>query len=563
DDRRSRRGHTRRLLRRRSRRLPALDPRRAGRGRLRPARHRRGRRDRPGLRAEDEQLRPGRRHRAVRHHPAAALLPARRAGGGADQRQGPQLLRGREHPDARAVEPPVEGELLQVHQRDPQRHRGRHRALRPDLDRGAQRHRGRRRLRDGAGLRADPAHRRQLLRGVAARGAAAGRAARHRRADPRDRQAPGAQGPRRRVRHAGGGRARQAGRRVAARRRGDPQAPVGRGGGRARRAGRGPVVATGGRPRRRPAAAAARGDRRRHHLPARARRVRPRRRPGARHRSRPRGGRARHRRARPRAGGRLLAAGHDPRARRPGPAAAGQRARAGHVDHPHEGRRPGRAGVRAGHRAVQRLGLAGQRDPPLLQARAQAPRRDLAVADRAHRAGLLLRRGPAGAGPGLRPAVHARRVPRGGRPGGRARADRAVGVELRHVPDGQRAVPAGVPVLGRRRRGREAAPGDRPAHRGRRGAGAGAGHRRPRRHRLGRRGADHAGGAGVALPRRAHRHGGQPPLRRAGDDGVADLLAAHRLAELDLRAPQRLRPRGRAAQVRNGTQGRFRPEAGV
>ena len=37
-----------------------------------------------------------------------------------------KLLRGREHPDARPVAAPVEGELLQVHQRDPQRHRGRH-----------------------------------------------------------------------------------------------------------------------------------------------------------------------------------------------------------------------------------------------------------------------------------------------------------------------------------------------------------------------------------------------------------------------------------------------------
>ena len=108
---------------------------------------------------------------------------------------------GRQHPDARAVLAPVEGELLQVHQRDPQRHRGRHRALRPDLDRRGQRHRGRRRLRAGAGLRPDPAGRRQLLHRLAARGAAAGRAARHRRPHPRGRQAARAQGPRRRVRH--------------------------------------------------------------------------------------------------------------------------------------------------------------------------------------------------------------------------------------------------------------------------------------------------------------------------------------------------------------------------
>ena len=102
---------------------------------------------------------------------------------------GQGVLRRREHPDAGRLQPPVEGELLQVHQRDPQRHRGRHRALRPDLHRGGQRHRGRRRLRARAGLRRDPAHRRQLLGGLAARGAAARRAARHRRPDPRGRQA--------------------------------------------------------------------------------------------------------------------------------------------------------------------------------------------------------------------------------------------------------------------------------------------------------------------------------------------------------------------------------------
>ena len=72
---------------------------------------------------------------------------------------------------------------------------------RPDLDRRAQRHRGRRRLRAGAGLRRDRADRRRLLDRLAARGAAARRAAGHRRADPGGRQALRPQGPRRRVRH--------------------------------------------------------------------------------------------------------------------------------------------------------------------------------------------------------------------------------------------------------------------------------------------------------------------------------------------------------------------------
>jgi benzoyl-CoA-dihydrodiol lyase len=45
------------------------------------------------------------------------------------EREGPQLLRRGQHPDAGPELAPVEGELLQVHQRDPQRHRGRHREL--------------------------------------------------------------------------------------------------------------------------------------------------------------------------------------------------------------------------------------------------------------------------------------------------------------------------------------------------------------------------------------------------------------------------------------------------
>ena len=57
----------------------------------------------------------------------------------------------------------------------------------------------------------------RALGGVASRGAAAGRAARHRRADPARRQAPRAPGPRRRVRHGRG--VRGAGRRLGPRRR--------------------------------------------------------------------------------------------------------------------------------------------------------------------------------------------------------------------------------------------------------------------------------------------------------------------------------------------------------
>ena len=217
-----------------------------------------------------------------------------------------------------------------------------------------QRHRGGRRLRDGAGVRPDPAGRRQLLGRLAARGAAAGRAARHRRADPGHRQAPGPQGPRRRVRHDAprASRGKQAVEwklvdEV------DPQAPVGRDGAPSAP----PTAAAASTAPPTPAGVALPPlerdeDRRRHHATATS--------TAAFDRDaglveitvlRPGGRRARHRRAGARAGRRLLAAGHDPRARRPDPAAARQRAGAGHLADPHEGRRRGRAGVRAGHRA--------------------------------------------------------------------------------------------------------------------------------------------------------------------------------------------------------------------
>ena len=51
-------------------------------------------------------------------------------------------------------------------------------------------------------------------------------------------------------------------------------------------------------------------------------------------------------------------------------------------------------------------------------------------------------------------------------------------------------------------------------------------------------------GARGALARRADRHGGQPALRRPGDDGDEDLRPADRVAELDLPAPERRRRAG-------------------
>ncbi len=183
------------------RRLPPL----AG-GRRRAGRHRdhagdARRRPAPRLRAQAQQLRPLGRHRAVRHHAAPPVRAPRGQGGRRHRRARQGLLRGRQHPDAGDVDARPQGGLLQVHQRDPQRHRGRHRALGPDLDRGGQRHRGRRRLRAGARLRRDRAGRRPVLVGVAARGAAARGPARHRRPHPGGRQAQGAPRPGRRVLH--------------------------------------------------------------------------------------------------------------------------------------------------------------------------------------------------------------------------------------------------------------------------------------------------------------------------------------------------------------------------
>ena len=92
--------------------------------------------------------------------------------------------------------------------------------LRPDLPRRAERDGGRRRVRDSAGVRADPSRGRQLHRGVTAGNLAAGRAARHGRPHPGDRQTQGTQGSRRRVRHPARGRTGQDRRRLGTGRRG-------------------------------------------------------------------------------------------------------------------------------------------------------------------------------------------------------------------------------------------------------------------------------------------------------------------------------------------------------
>ena len=134
------------------------------------------------------------------------------------------------------VLPRLEGELLQVHQRDAQRHRGGDRGVAPDLDlRGERALRGRR-LRAGAGLRAHRDGRRRLHHRVAAGGAAAGGAPGHRRAHPPRGQAACAAGPGGLLLHARGGHQGPAGGGVAAGGRGGAALPAGGDGAPARRA---------------------------------------------------------------------------------------------------------------------------------------------------------------------------------------------------------------------------------------------------------------------------------------------------------------------------------------
>ena len=174
-----------------------------------------------GLSAQAQLLRPRRRHRACRCRAAAAVRASGGEGGGAEVRQGPRVLRRRQHPHAGRLHPRAQGQLLQVHQRDAQLDGGCQRQLRPEVPVRHSRHGRRRRLRAGAGNRPHHAGRRRQFDRVAARAAAAGGAARHRRSDPRHRQAQGAPRPGRCLLHRGRRRARHPRRQVA------PGRPVG------------------------------------------------------------------------------------------------------------------------------------------------------------------------------------------------------------------------------------------------------------------------------------------------------------------------------------------------
>ena len=172
------------------------------------------------LRAEAQLLRSRRRHRARRRDRAAALRASAGEGRAAALRQAAGVLRRRQYPHAGGRHPCPQGQLLQVHQRDAQRHRGRKRSVGAQDHLRDQRHRRRRRLRAGARRRPHHAGRRRLVGGVAAGTAAAGGAARHRRAHARHRQAQGAARPRRFLLHHRGRHQGQARGRVAAGRRG-------------------------------------------------------------------------------------------------------------------------------------------------------------------------------------------------------------------------------------------------------------------------------------------------------------------------------------------------------
>ncbi len=122
-----------------------------------------GRRTLARLPAQAELLRSRRRHRAGGRDSADPLRAPRSPRGRHHQPEGAHLLRRREHLHAARLDPRVEGQLLQVHERDAAGDGRRQRALRAQVPRGAERHLRRRRLRAGAGLRRDlPRRRRQL-----------------------------------------------------------------------------------------------------------------------------------------------------------------------------------------------------------------------------------------------------------------------------------------------------------------------------------------------------------------------------------------------------------------
>ena len=427
----------------------------------RPGRHarrrlRRERRHRARLQAQAQQLRPGRGHRAQRRHQPHPLRTPRSAHGGRHQPEGQGLLLGRQHLHARRQQPCVEGELLQVHQRDAQRPRGFVQAQRAEVPGRRQRLLRRRRLRAGAGLRRDHPGRRPQQRGEPARGAAAGRAARHRRPDARHRQAACAPRPGRHLLHHHRRRARAEGQGLAAgRRHRQAGAVCGQGAGACAAAG-GAERPSGRRQGRGADAAAAHDRARRAALSACHGADRPQQAHGHLH-GEGAGRRATRRHRRHRGGRcRLVPAAAGARAGRRHPVDAHQRTRHRHLAD--QDRRRCRRGAGDGrHAAGAPRALAGARNHRAAAPQLQPAGRVVAQPVRADRARLLLRRHAARTGAGLRPQL----------PAGAARRARACAEDhrrrsqLRQLPDGHRPEPPAAPLLrrtagpgGRARQGR-------------------------------------------------------------------------------------------------------------
>src|SRR3982074_3346591 len=76
-------------------------------------------------------LRLGSGHGALRRHRAAALRASAGEGHSPALGQAARVLRRRQYPHAGGRDPCPQGQLLQVHQRDPERHRGCQRIFRP------------------------------------------------------------------------------------------------------------------------------------------------------------------------------------------------------------------------------------------------------------------------------------------------------------------------------------------------------------------------------------------------------------------------------------------------
>ena len=409
-----------------------------------------------------------------------------------------------------------------------------------------QRHRRRRRLRAGAGLRSDHAGRRRHLGGVAARAAAARGAARHRRADPRGRQAQGAPRPRRRVLHHGRGHQGQA--RAVEWRLVDEVVPPrskldetvakrARGLARARPPRDAKGIALPPLEREdRPTASRIGTSRSRSTAPSAlatmtVRGPEPRRRPMPRDRA---------------AGGEFWPLRARARARRRAARPALQRVEIGRGRVQHAGDRALVLACRRRACSRQRPALARARDPLLWK-------RVLKRIDLTARSSLVALIEPGSCFAGTLARARARRRPllhadRGDRRQPPPRRRRARGGELRRTrwSNGLSRLadplPRPTPQSPRARAARSAS-----CSTPRRPRSSASSPSRPTTSTGRTRSAHRHRGARQLLARRAHRHGGQPALRRPRDDGDQDLRPPHRLAELDLPAPQRGRRGGALA----------------